>query len=181
MSERDILVECRGHDAAKICNVDHAHGWQEDVMGMLEEKHGKCKVSISFECETLKADEAAEDHIKKFMPKLSGMGAVGGSGEGGVFFPGEILCFVKGILLPDDAFFLEETGIRSKDGLSFGETNLISGEGCNPGEFFLPTPFCSVGDIFAIRIRRGILAFSSNSCFLPCLHKSWQEPVEALR
>ncbi|XP_073310460.1 uncharacterized protein [Primulina huaijiensis] len=74
-SERDILVECRGHDAAKICNVDHAHGWQEDVMGMLEEKHGKCKVSISFECETLKADEAAEDHIKKFMPKLSGMGA----------------------------------------------------------------------------------------------------------
>lgn len=69
-------MECRGHDAAKICNVDHAHGWQEDVIGMLEEKHGKCKVSISFECETLKADEAAEDHIKKFMPKLSGMDAV---------------------------------------------------------------------------------------------------------
>lgn len=44
---------------------------------MLEEKHGKSKVSVSFECETLKADKAAEDHLRKFMPKLVGMDAVG--------------------------------------------------------------------------------------------------------
>ncbi|GFQ01447.1 hypothetical protein PHJA_002288600 [Phtheirospermum japonicum] len=74
--ERDIVVECRGHDAAKICSTDHAHGWQKDVVGMLEEKHGKSKVSVSFECETLKADKAAEEHISKFMPKLVGTDAV---------------------------------------------------------------------------------------------------------
>ncbi|KAL6526380.1 hypothetical protein OROMI_030020 [Orobanche minor] len=51
--------------------------WQNDVVGMLEEKHGKSKVSISFECETLKAEKAAEDHLIKFMPKLVGMDAVG--------------------------------------------------------------------------------------------------------
>lgn len=32
---------------------------------------------VSFECEALKADKAAEDHIKQFMPKLAGMDAVG--------------------------------------------------------------------------------------------------------
>ncbi|KAL6551593.1 hypothetical protein OROGR_007747 [Orobanche gracilis] len=74
--ERDVVVECRGHDAAKICTTDHAHGWQNDVVGMLEEKHGKSKVSVSFECETLKAEKAAEDHLIKFMPKLVGMDAV---------------------------------------------------------------------------------------------------------
>lgn len=46
-------------------------------MGMLEEKDEKKRVSVSFECETLKAEEAAENHIKKFMPKLAGMNAVG--------------------------------------------------------------------------------------------------------
>ncbi|KAL0332124.1 UNVERIFIED_CONTAM: hypothetical protein Scaly_2113900 [Sesamum calycinum] len=74
--ERDIVVECRGHDAAKICSTDHAHGWQKDVVGMLEQKHGKHKVSVSFECETLKAEKAAEEHLRKFMPKLVGMDAV---------------------------------------------------------------------------------------------------------
>lgn len=44
---------------------------------MLEPKDGKRRILISFECETLKAEEAAEDHIKKFMPKLAGMDAVG--------------------------------------------------------------------------------------------------------
>ena len=44
---------------------------------MVEEKHGKKKIHISFECETLKADKAAEDHIKQFMPKLAGLDAVG--------------------------------------------------------------------------------------------------------
>ncbi|XP_057769676.1 uncharacterized protein LOC130989652 [Salvia miltiorrhiza] len=74
--ERNVVVECRGHDAAKICTTDHAHGWQKDVVGMLEEKHGKRKISVRFECETLKSDEAAEDHLRKFMPKLVGMDAV---------------------------------------------------------------------------------------------------------
>jgi len=50
--------------------------WEEDVIGLVEEKHGKKKVSVSFECETLKADEAAEDHIRQFMPKLAGLDAV---------------------------------------------------------------------------------------------------------
>lgn len=44
---------------------------------MVEQKHGKNKILLSFECETLKADKAAEDHIKQFMPKLAGMDAVG--------------------------------------------------------------------------------------------------------
>uniref|UniRef100_A0A0D3AWJ8 Uncharacterized protein n=1 Tax=Brassica oleracea var. oleracea TaxID=109376 RepID=A0A0D3AWJ8_BRAOL len=46
------------------------------VIGLVEEKHGKKKVSVSFECETLKADQAAEDHIGQFMPKLAGLDAV---------------------------------------------------------------------------------------------------------
>uniref|UniRef100_A0A6N2MXH1 Uncharacterized protein n=1 Tax=Salix viminalis TaxID=40686 RepID=A0A6N2MXH1_SALVM len=49
----------------------------KDTVGMVEEKHGKKKIHVSFECETLKADKAAEDHIKKFMPKLAGLDAVG--------------------------------------------------------------------------------------------------------
>lgn len=44
---------------------------------MVEEKHGKRKTSVHFECETLKADEAAQDHLRRFMPKLVGMDAVG--------------------------------------------------------------------------------------------------------
>lgn len=51
--------------------------WEKDVVGMVEQKHGKNKILLSFECETLKADKAAEDHIKQFMPKLAGMDAVG--------------------------------------------------------------------------------------------------------
>lgn len=48
-----------------------------DVVGMVEQKHGKNKIVVSFECETLKADKAAEDHIRQFMPKLAGLDAVG--------------------------------------------------------------------------------------------------------
>lgn len=32
---------------------------------------------VSFECETLKSDDEAEEHIRRFMPKLSGLDAVG--------------------------------------------------------------------------------------------------------
>lgn len=53
--------------------------WEKDVVGMLDQKHGKRKVYVSFDCETLKAEGAAEDHIRKFMPKLAGMDAVGNS------------------------------------------------------------------------------------------------------
>lgn len=74
--EREVVVECKGHDAARFQNIDHLHGWENDVTGLVEEKHKKKKIKISFECETLKAEEAAEDHIKQFMPKLAGMDAV---------------------------------------------------------------------------------------------------------
>ncbi|CAN1235757.1 hypothetical protein LINPERPRIM_LOCUS4603 [Linum perenne] len=74
--EQVVVVECRGHDAARLCNIDHAHGWEKEIVGMVEDMHVKNKVRVSFECETLKADEAAEEHVRQFMPKLSGLGAV---------------------------------------------------------------------------------------------------------
>ncbi|XP_048230147.1 uncharacterized protein LOC8258245 isoform X1 [Ricinus communis] len=74
--EQAVVVECRGHDAARFHNIDHAHGWEKDVVAMAEEKHGKKKIFVSFVCETLKADKAAEEHIRKFMPKLAGLDAV---------------------------------------------------------------------------------------------------------
>ncbi|KAI3794016.1 hypothetical protein L1987_36641 [Smallanthus sonchifolius] len=74
--EQDVVVERRGHDAARLCNVEHAHGWERDVVNLVDQKHQKNKIVISFECETLKADEAAEEHIRRFMPKLTGMDAI---------------------------------------------------------------------------------------------------------
>ncbi|XP_010258156.1 PREDICTED: uncharacterized protein LOC104598007 isoform X1 [Nelumbo nucifera] len=74
--ERVVVVECKGHDAARFQNIDHAHGWEKDIIGMVEQKHGKTKVTVSFECETLKADKAAEDHIRQFMPNVAGLNAV---------------------------------------------------------------------------------------------------------
>jgi hypothetical protein len=45
---------------------------------MVEQKDGKKRVTVSLECEILKAENAAEDHISQlFMPKLSGMDVVG--------------------------------------------------------------------------------------------------------
>ncbi|CAH9109473.1 unnamed protein product [Cuscuta epithymum] len=76
MREWDVIVECKGHDAARLNNIDHAHGWENDVMNLLEEKHRKGNILVSFECETLKAEKEAEDHISKCMPKLVGMEAV---------------------------------------------------------------------------------------------------------
>ncbi|KAK8278020.1 hypothetical protein V6Z11_D09G011700 [Gossypium hirsutum] len=74
--DHTVVVECRGHDAARFHNINHAHGWEKDVVDMVEEKEGKKKILVSFECETLKSDKAAEEHIKQFMPKLSGLDAV---------------------------------------------------------------------------------------------------------
>ncbi|CAL1412417.1 unnamed protein product [Linum trigynum] len=57
--EQDVMVECRGHDAARLSNIDHAQGWGKDVAGMVEDKHGKeSKVSVSFECKTEKSEES---------------------------------------------------------------------------------------------------------------------------
>ncbi|KAG4969708.1 hypothetical protein JHK85_036129 [Glycine max] len=74
--EQATVVECKGHDAARFHSIDHAHGWDKDITGMIEPKDGKKRISVSFECETLKAGKAAEDHIRKFMPKLAGLDAV---------------------------------------------------------------------------------------------------------
>ncbi|XP_073005640.1 uncharacterized protein [Typha latifolia] len=74
--EKVVVVERRGHDAARLQNIDNAHGWEKDVIGMIEEKHGNQQISISFECETLKAESAAEEHVRKYMPNLCGLDAV---------------------------------------------------------------------------------------------------------
>lgn len=75
-AEKAVVVECRGHDAARMCNVEHAHGWENDVVGMVEEEDKKHRILVSFDCETLKAEKEAADHIEKFMPKLIGVDAV---------------------------------------------------------------------------------------------------------
>lgn len=60
-----------------IKNIE-IYRWEEDVVGMVEDKHGKNQsILVNFECETLKAEDAAEEHIRKFMPNLSGLDAVG--------------------------------------------------------------------------------------------------------
>ncbi|KAI0498045.1 hypothetical protein KFK09_021286 [Dendrobium nobile] len=90
--ERVAVVECRGHDAARFQSIGHAHGWEEDVIGMIEQKHGKQRISISFECETLKADNAAQEHLQKYMPNLAGVDAVVNIGRmsiSGINFDGE--------------------------------------------------------------------------------------------
>ncbi|KAK6928129.1 hypothetical protein RJ641_006720, partial [Dillenia turbinata] len=74
--EQAVVVECKGHDAARFHNIEHAHGWEEDVVGMVEQRGKEKKILVSFECETLKADKAAEDHIKKYMPKLAGLDVI---------------------------------------------------------------------------------------------------------
>ncbi|KMT17279.1 hypothetical protein BVRB_2g039790 [Beta vulgaris subsp. vulgaris] len=79
--EATVVVECKGHDAARFTNVEHAHGWGNDVTNEVEQKQKKSKIIISFECETLKAGAAAEEHIRQFMPKLAGMDAVVNTGK----------------------------------------------------------------------------------------------------
>ncbi|PKA57388.1 hypothetical protein AXF42_Ash013575 [Apostasia shenzhenica] len=83
--EMVVLVECRGHDAARFQSIEHAHGWEEDVIRMFEKNHEKQKISISFECEMLKADDAAEEHLKKYMPNLVGLDAVVNIGRMSIF------------------------------------------------------------------------------------------------
>lgn len=57
--------------------IHHCCRWENDIVDMIEQKHGKQKISVSFECETLKADNAAEEHLKSYMPNLVGLCAVG--------------------------------------------------------------------------------------------------------
>jgi hypothetical protein len=54
--------------------------WEDDIVGLVQKKHGNKKVLVSFECETLKADKAAEEHISRYMPNLCGLDAVGKHG-----------------------------------------------------------------------------------------------------
>uniref|UniRef100_A0A0E0KBG8 Uncharacterized protein n=1 Tax=Oryza punctata TaxID=4537 RepID=A0A0E0KBG8_ORYPU len=62
--------ECsRGDRLIKLSIIDFKSfgigslGWEDDIVGLVEKKHGNRKFSISFECETLKVDKAAEEHI----------------------------------------------------------------------------------------------------------------------
>jgi hypothetical protein len=53
--------------------------WEEEIMEAIH--GGKTKTvstpSIKFQCEILKADEDAEQHIRKYLPSLADRGAVG--------------------------------------------------------------------------------------------------------
>ncbi|CAH1422826.1 unnamed protein product [Lactuca virosa] len=93
--ERDIVVERRGHDVERLCNIDHAHGWEKDVVSLVAKKQENMKITISFKCETLKADEVAEGHIRQFMPKLTGLDVVVNIGKTsitGLDFKAEVGC-----------------------------------------------------------------------------------------
>ncbi|KNA15109.1 hypothetical protein SOVF_101100 isoform B [Spinacia oleracea] len=79
--EVTVVVECKGHDAARFKNVEQVHGWGKHITNEVQQKQTKSKIMVSFECEALKADKAAEDHIKQFMPKLAGMDAVVNTGK----------------------------------------------------------------------------------------------------
>ena len=59
------------------CLHSPLNSWEKDVTGMVEQNDGKKRILVSFECQTLKAEKAAEDHIRQFMPKLAGLDAVG--------------------------------------------------------------------------------------------------------
>lgn len=75
--EVQVIVECRGHDAARFRNATDVHGWEEEVMQDLESKaNNGCVPNVKFECEVLKADEDAEEHIRRYLPALSGREAV---------------------------------------------------------------------------------------------------------
>ncbi|KAH9331745.1 hypothetical protein KI387_003853 [Taxus chinensis] len=75
--EKDVIVECRGQDAARFQNADHVHGWEEDVISMVaKNKEKNNQLFIFFECETLKAEKDAEDHINRYLPHLIGCEAV---------------------------------------------------------------------------------------------------------
>ncbi|KAG0609388.1 hypothetical protein M758_8G180500 [Ceratodon purpureus] len=76
--ETTVVVERKGEDAARLSTTCDLHGWDEEVVVEANKRHrsGDASPVITFECETLKADTEAEDHIKKFMPSLVGRDAV---------------------------------------------------------------------------------------------------------
>ncbi|XP_002988475.2 uncharacterized protein LOC9637113 [Selaginella moellendorffii] len=74
--ETSVIVECRGQDASRFHNVDDVHGWEEDVIKAAKASDPNNHLQISFECETLKADEDAERHLQRFLPALANKGAV---------------------------------------------------------------------------------------------------------
>lgn len=72
--ETTVVVERRGEDAARLSSTCDLHGWDEEVV----QRHSSSEAAplITFECETLKADTEAEEHVKKFSPSLIGRDAV---------------------------------------------------------------------------------------------------------
>lgn len=76
--ETTVVVERKGEDAARLSTACDLHGWDEEVVVKANERHrsGEASPVISFECETLKADIEAEEHLKKFLPSLVGRDAV---------------------------------------------------------------------------------------------------------
>ncbi|KAK6913317.1 hypothetical protein RJ641_022918, partial [Dillenia turbinata] len=90
--DQAVVVECKGHDAARFHNIEHSHGQEyklspsqlyvtcvtagrKMLWGWLS-KGARREILVSFECETLKADKTAEDHIKEYMPELAGLDAI---------------------------------------------------------------------------------------------------------
>ncbi|MFS7932278.1 hypothetical protein Hanom_Chr04g00365961 [Helianthus anomalus] len=72
-----VVIERRGLDATWLLNIYHAHRWGKDV-NFVDLKHQKKnEVVISSVCETLKVDEATKEHVRRFMPKLTGLNVIG--------------------------------------------------------------------------------------------------------
>ncbi|MFS7968132.1 hypothetical protein Hanom_Chr09g00793901 [Helianthus anomalus] len=56
--------------------------WGKDVVNLVYQKHRKKnEVVISSMCETLKVDEATEENVRRFMPKLTGLDVVANIGK----------------------------------------------------------------------------------------------------
>jgi hypothetical protein len=76
--ETSVVVERRGLDAARLSSACDIHGWEEELVRGTGNPQGVGEQLpvISFECETLKADNKAEQYIKQFFPSLVGLDAV---------------------------------------------------------------------------------------------------------
>eukprot|EP00899_Mesostigma_viride_P006455 jgi/Mesvir1/15810/Mv03366-RA.1 len=86
-AEHKLLLQRTGWDVAKMDSIPGLlPGWDplpEDAGGTANgnnrgnsgSAHGD-RAELRFSCETLKSDEAAEEHVKKFLPKLVGWGAI---------------------------------------------------------------------------------------------------------
>ncbi|KAL4574642.1 hypothetical protein LXL04_021478 [Taraxacum kok-saghyz] len=69
------VVPCRRYHR-RHCPASSTAQLEKDVVSLVAKKQKNMKISISFELETLEADEVAEGHIRQFMFKLTGTDAV---------------------------------------------------------------------------------------------------------